>query len=531
MIFTLLPANIAYADDYDEYRIYYDGKNTGIDGFYVKGNAYIPVSMIGKYFSNAAVSYDADKMELYLDTANMNILMADDEVTSLIKNYCGIAYIPLKKINNTICFSMNVMEPFFHTSFAVSDNTIKLRSYDGTVKVARVGNKNITAAPSLFSEADKEITIAANERIFIEGESDNFYKISDYDGNMYYVSKKDVALENLDLSSVDLYAPRKVKYVQAANEKINVVWQYVSEVSPEAPASIDGIDIMAPTWFRLIVEGGGAVTNSGDRGYTDLCHENGFMVWATITNNMSETGSTNFTTKMFSDSSIQKKAIAQYIFYSVLYDVDGINIDFEDVKDADANGLTNFTKEMRYYTERQGLNLSIDTLVPKPWTLEYDRDALAKYVDYLAVMSYDEHYAGSAIPGSVSSLPFVVDAIEGCLKEGVPASKLLMGVPLYTRVWVVNSSGKIVSNNAATMDRMQEILTDNKIPTTYLPKEQQNYAEYMTSLGTAKVWIEDATSIKNRLALVDKYKIAGSACWQYSQGTASIWEIFDDYLH
>ena len=73
----------------------------------------------------------------------------------------------------------------------------------------------------------------------------------------------------------------------------------IDEVTPDAPAKTNGIDIMAPTWFRLIVEGGGAVTNSGDKGYSDLCHQRGFMVWATITNNMSETGSTNFTTKMF----------------------------------------------------------------------------------------------------------------------------------------------------------------------------------------------------------------------------------------
>lgn len=74
---------------------------------------------------------------------------------------------------------------------------------------------------------------------------------------------------------------------------------------------------MASTYLLLLgfassSKAGGAVTNSADKGYTELCHERGFMVWATITNNMSEKGSTNFTTKMFSDSSIQKKAIAQY---------------------------------------------------------------------------------------------------------------------------------------------------------------------------------------------------------------------------
>ena len=146
-------------------------------------------------------------------------------------------------------------------------------------------------------------------------------------------------------------------------------------------------------------------------------------------------------------------------------------------------------------------------------------------------MSYDEHYAGSTIPGSVSSLPFVIDAIEGCLEEGVPPEKLLMGVPLYTRVWVVDGNGKIISNTAVTMTRMNEILLENNLTPTYLSKEMQNYVEYQTSSGTAKVWIEDSTSITNRLSLVSTYDIAGSACWQFSQGTSEIWQLFDRYLH
>jgi len=70
------------------------------------------------------------------------------------------------------------------------------------------------------------------------------------------VSKQDITVEDLDLSTIDFYAPRKNKFKQNANEKINVAWQYVYEVTPDAPAKTSGIDIIAPTWFRLIVEGG-----------------------------------------------------------------------------------------------------------------------------------------------------------------------------------------------------------------------------------------------------------------------------------
>lgn len=531
LILCFISTGAAFADGWDEYDIYYNGTDTGETGYYAKGNVYVPVSMIGKYFNNDCItSIDTKNMKLSIDLSRANIIMADDEVTSFVKNNAGIINIPLKSLNGNICFSMNVMEQFFHIGYSVSGTDIKLKPIDGSVKIARIGKSKTTAAASLFnngSSSSSAYSYSYGDMVFIEGTTTNYYKISDFDGNIGYILKSDVTIEEIDLSDVDFYAPRQTKFKPTANQKINLAWQYVNSVTPDAPSSIDGIDIMAPTWFRLIADGNGAVENVGDKGYTELCHANGFMVWATITNGFNS----SMTTALFNNNSMQDKAIAQYLFYSCLYDADGINIDFESVKDADADGLTAFTAQLRKYTEKQGLNLSISTLVPKPWNTEYDRDALADYVDYLAVMSYDEHYSGSKIPGSVSSLPFVIEAIEGCLEEGVPPEKLLMGVPLYTRVWVVDSNGSIVSNGAVTMTRMQEILKENNLTPTYLSKEMQNYVEYKSSKGTAKVWIEDATSITNRLALVNKYNIAGSACWQYSQGTDDIWEIFDYYLH
>ncbi|MBE6030494.1 MAG: hypothetical protein E7225_02710 [Clostridiales bacterium] len=522
--------SFVFADGWDEYDVYYDGKDTRETGYYVKGNVYLPVSMIGDYFDNDCITkIDKKAMKLYMDLTNANILMADDATTQFIKNNAGIVYIPLKQLNGNVCFSMNVMQQFFHTGYSVSGDDIKLKPIDGSVEIARIGSEYADAAVSLFStgEEDGKLTYTSGDMVFIEGETANYYKVSDFDDNTSYILKSDVIIEDIDLSSIDFYAPRQHKFKPAIGQKINLAWQYISNVSPEAPSPIDGIDIMAPTWFRLVVNGNGEIENVGDRGYTDLCHDNGFMVWATITNNFSS----SYTTTLFNDETIEDKAIAQYIFYACLYDVDGINIDFESVKDADADGLTEFTMKMRKYTEPQGLVLSIDTMVPKPWNSEYDRDALSDYVDYLAVMSYDEHYAGSKIPGSISSIPFVIEAIEGCLDEGVPAEKLLMGVPLYTRVWTVNSNGSIISNPAVTMERMNEIIDENDLDLTYLSYEMQNYAEYKNSGGTAKVWIEDETSITNRLSLVYEYDIAGSACWQFNQGTDEIWEVFDRYLH
>ena len=192
-------------------------------------------------------------------------------------------------------------------------------------------------------------------------------------------------------------------------------------------------------------------------------------------------------------------------------------------------GLTSFTALLRSYTERQGLNLSIDTLIPAPWTTQYNRAALSKYVDFLAVMTYDEHYSSSPAAGSVASLPWVKDALEATLEE-VPAGKILLGVPLYTRVWVVDGNGAVIRNPSASMDYIQDLIVDKGLTPTWLSKEKQYFISYPNDTYTDKIWIEDAASIANRLALVKSYKIAGSACWQYSQGSEDIWDVFSGML-
>ncbi|MCK9907282.1 glycosyl hydrolase family 18 protein, partial [Frankia sp. Cpl3] len=68
------------------------------------------------------------------------------------------------------------------------------------------------------------------------------------------------------------------------------------------------------------------------------------------------------------------------------------------------------------------------------WSRFYDRAALAKVVDYMMVMTYDEYWASSPVAGSVASLPWVEKGLQGVLEE-VPNEKLILGVPFYTRLW------------------------------------------------------------------------------------------------
>ena len=513
------------AEDVNSRSLYFQGELLSERGYDLNGTPYVPVSVVQRYGDLDGITFDTAAKKMKIDLAKQSILMADDTTTNFVRTYAGTVYIPLREIAGTLYCPLNTAEQLVKLSPSLSANAIRMFSYSGTETIARINSDGVSLTSSL-TEKSRQITVplTKGEMVTVESETDSYYRISTQNGGNGYVMKPFLTIADVDLAEIDFYAPKKEKYVPTG-EKINIVWQYVGNVTPPAPKKHAGIDVLAPTWFDLIVDGDGSIENNGDLAYTAKAHNNGYKVWATITNSMSTKGSTAFTTKVLSNSALLNRSVAQYLFYACLYDADGINIDYEQVADSDAAGLTAFTALLRNYTERQGLVLSIDTLIPKPWTIEYDRDALARYVDYIAVMTYDEHYSSSPVAGSVASLPWVEEAIVNTLKE-VPKEKLLLGVPMYTRVWVVDSSGKVIRNPSASMPYVQTLITEKNLTPVWLEKEKQHFISYNNGTYTDKIWVEDARSIANRLDLVSKYGLAGSACWQYSQASQEIWDVF-----
>lgn len=528
---SLWSANSTFgADSPQEKSIYFEGKKLSEKGYVINNTPYAPVEVVKKYGDLSELTIDTLEEKISIDLSRQSIIMADDVTTSFVKTYGGTVSIPLTKIDGKLYVPMNASEQFLKLSAILSNEGLKLFDYAGTDQIARVNENDVYMVPPFAAAGKREpVALSKGEMVFLSDETDNYYKIETQDGDAGYVMRSSIAISDIDLSTVDFYAPKQDKYIQG-DEKINLVWHYVYNTTPTPPAiKAKGIDVLSPTWFDLIVNGGGEVENKGDLGYTRAAHDRGYMVWATITNSMGIKGSTAFTTSVFNNTALLNKTVAQYLFYACLYEADGINIDFEQVVDSDAAGLTAFTALLRTYTERQGLVLSIDTLIPKPWTIEYDRDALAKHVDYVAVMAYDEHYTGSPVAGSIASLPWVEEAVRETLKE-VPKDKILMGVPMYTRVWVVDGSGKIIRNPSATMPYIENLIAEKKILPTWLSEEKQYFISYPNGLYTEKIWIEDSRSIANRLNLVQTYDLAGSACWQYSQASDEIWSVFGGML-
>ncbi|MHB8961900.1 MAG: glycosyl hydrolase family 18 protein, partial [Saccharofermentanales bacterium] len=229
------------------------------------------------------------------------------------------------------------------------------------------------------------------------------------------------------------------------------------------------------------------------------------------------------------------KVISQLLILAELLDIDGINIDFEDVYYEDSAYLTQFVRELTIMLHEQDLTVSMDVTIRSSnpnWSMVFDRPELAKVLDYMAVMTYDEHWASSPKAGSVSSIPWVRSSLERILEQ-IPKHKLLLGVPFYTRLWeeAPQTDGTVkVSSKAYSMNGIRNILESKEAVMLYDEAAGQNYATYTEDGKVYKTWLEDEASMRQRIGIMREYGLAGVASWRRGFEDAEIWDIIKEEI-
>jgi spore germination protein YaaH len=289
---------------------------------------------------------------------------------------------------------------------------------------------------------------------------------------------------------------------------------------------MNGVNIVSPTWFELKDETG-SIGNLASLEYSRWAKAKGYQVWGLFSNAFDP----DLTHAAFKDFETRQKMIRELLHYSQLYELNGINIDIENVREEDGPLVTQFVREATPYFHEAGLTVSMDItfLAEGNWSAFYERDKLAEIVDYLAIMAYDEHWGSSPKAGSVASLPWVENNLQKIL-EIVPNEKLILGIPLYTRLWEIKDSGE-VSSKSQSMAQIKEWLTTNQLTPTYDPATGQNYAElYVPDQATTyKVWLEDVQSLTARTNLAVKYDLAGVASWSRYFADHTAWTALQSF--
>lgn len=335
------------------------------------------------------------------------------------------------------------------------------------------------------------------------------------------------------------------------DHKINLAWHQVTNKDANANLTklmegVTGLNVISPTWFQMC-DNGGNIISFASQDYVDKAHAMGLEVWALVEN---ITYSKSISTyKILSDMESRERLVAALISEVLKYDIDGINVDIESLSYDAGDAYIQFLRELSIECRKNDIVLSVDNYVPTASTYHYHRKEQGQIADYVIIMGYDEHYAGSQKSGSVASIGWVEEGITATLKS-VPAEKVINAVPFYTRIWkqTPESEAKdkaagilvedadseygryLLTSEAVSMAYAQQQLKKNGVTAEWKEDVGQYYGEYEKDGCTYQIWLEEEESIARKMALVKKYELAGVAGWKLSLQKNSIWEVMDTYL-
>ncbi|MFC0478066.1 glycosyl hydrolase family 18 protein [Robertmurraya beringensis] len=513
---------------------YFTGENPVLFQGKQQGNAiiegesvYVSLDFLKENIDDS-IAFDEKSNSIIITTSNKVVQMPTESLTYFINEKpVELQFAPLVDEQGQLYVALDPVIQFYPVTYRVLENSnaVWIEKDGDTLQNAVVTNEDVHEEKlRLRTDATLQSPYVADvsngEKIWIEDEKEEFYFVRKIDGVAGFISKD--LIETQDKVTINVEYEKEAVNTPTFEGPINLTWEAVYTKNPDTTMIpvMNGVNVVSPTWFELKDETG-TIGNLASLEYSKWAKAQGYQVWGLFSNAFDP----DLTHAAFKDYETRQKMIRELLHYSQLYELNGINIDIENVREEDGPLVTQFVREATPYLHEAGLIVSMDItfMAEGNWSAFYERDKLAEIVDYLAIMAYDEHWGSSPKAGSVASLPWVETNLQKLL-EIVPNEKLILGIPLYTRLWEIKDSGE-VSSKSKSMAQIKEWLTTNNLTPIYDAASGQNYAElYVPDQATTyKVWLEDEQSLTARTILAVKYDLAGVASWSRYFADETAW--------
>lgn len=407
-------------------------------------------------------------------------------------------------------------------------NIVTIDSLDKGQKRAIVNSNVSVKASSNFISRTVD-RIKKGDAVIVVSSNGGYSKIRTGNGKVGVIKTK--KLENEFTIREDMTEEKQI------SGKVNLTWDYYSEYATAPDRSgtkFDGVNVVSPAFFYLDTDGK-LQENVGDSGqaYIQWAKNNGYKVWPMVSNAVAAKSNLNITSKIMNSYEARKNLIEDIVNMCVKYNLDGINIDFENMKADDKDMYSRFIIELEPRLKDMGMTLSVDVTAPdggETWSMCFDRNVIGDVADYIVFMAYDQNGASSTKPGTTAGYNWVkLNLVKFLQTEEIEANKLILAVPLYTRVWTTNSSGKLISNNSVAMKNIDSVVPSNANK-QWDDNLKQNYVEYTDNGNKKQIWIEDLTSLKAKISLINDNNLAGVASWSADMAQDDVWSMIKTEL-
>ena len=487
------------------------------------GIIYVSMDDIENYFdkyihieediNEIVTTYDKQIASIGFETNKLTLNGSTKKVQAHAIEKDEVIYLPISE-----------MQEVYNVEMAVSDKNITLDSLDRKqVKAYTKSNLSVKWKADIFSKTVDKVK-KGDVLIAIEDVDKGWTRVRTQSGEVGYV--KTSKLTNYTTVRDDFVEEKQIE------GKVNMFWDYYSKYvkCPDRTGQvIEGVNVVSPSFF-YIDEDGEFQDKVGDAGkqYIEWAHSNNYKVWAMV---QSDEAGIKTTSTILNSYAKRQELIEKIIEVCVEYQLDGINIDFENMYEADKDKFSRFIIELEPRLNEIGAVLSVDVTAPDGdpnWSLCYDRNVIGHVADYIVFMAYDQYGNSSTKPGTTAGYNWVETNVKKFIdNEDVEPSKIILGMPMYTRQWTIDSNGEIDGRGVVSMLNTK---IPNNVEKQWDEELQQYYIEYKSGSDTIKMWIEDGTSIAAKVSLVTKYGLAGTSCWRKDMETSNIWSVINEEL-
>ena len=288
--------------------------------------------------------------------------------------------------------------------------------------------------------------------------------------------------------------------------------------------NIDKLNMVLPEWFFIDPKTDTLQPNI-DLNALQVMKKNQIKIIPIINNINQNLGVGEFDGKMMhrilNNTAKKERLLNDIIKYIHQYQLQGINIDFEELSEKTDEPIIAFQKEI--YTRLHAENLIVTQDI-MPGNEDFNAKSLAAYNDYLFLMAYDEHYSTST-PGNVSSQQFIEKVLDETA-AGIPSNKIILCFAGYGYDWAAGSEGETVT--------YQQALSNAKINKANITFDNSSYNNnYNYTDGNKvkhQVYFADAATNFNTIRFADEYGVGGTALWRLGSEDERLWSFYNRSL-
>jgi HAD superfamily hydrolase (TIGR01509 family) len=323
----------------------------------------------------------------------------------------------------------------------------------------------------------------------------------------------------------------------------------LADAVPDLPGRAASFDQLSPFWWEATADGSIRVQDNVPtelaEQFLDIARDNDVPLVASILDG-TEAG---VMAGILADPDRRASHVDAVASFAADNDFDGIDIDYEQFAFADGQSTWAATRpNWVAFIEELGRRLHDDgrlLVVSVPWISGdgtesdpgywvYDYASITPHVDTIRIMAYD-YSVESSPPGPIAPLPWVRSIIAATSAASGDPSKLVLGIPLYGRNWVVSTTGTCPADAEGNISQSARYLEDLAVRRGATPEvvpgdEEMRFTYDLevtdgttTCTQTREVHYVDGARAQQRIQAAVDGGLAGVSMFSFGYEDAATW--------